>query len=151
MSGDKLYGGRRAAQACLMLVGTPFHPGARKPGLGMDCVGVLLHAVEAGGLRPPTIDAYSQDGGEDPGRIDRELEGFCERICQHARQDGDLLVFASSPKDGDSKGRQCQHVAVAVGRGFVHAHSKRGVEFMTRLVSPWTELLLSTWRPQWPL
>lgn len=45
-----------AARAC---IGTPFVAQGRLPGIGLDCAGLMLHALRAGGLHIDDVAGYT--------------------------------------------------------------------------------------------
>lgn len=102
-----------AVRAC---VGTRFRPQGRMPGLGLDCVGVVLVAAAAAGLDRLSLPAYSLSG-EHEGQVARAL---IEAGCQPATKalDGDILVLAPS--------LQRRHLGVVTPVGIVHAHAGLG-------------------------
>ena len=51
--------GCQLAAAALYLVGAPFRLHGRDPRTGVDCVGLVLLALEGAGLRVPDIPRYT--------------------------------------------------------------------------------------------
>ena len=113
-----------AARTC---VGTRFRPQGRRPGLGLDCVGVVLIAAAAGGIVPAAVPAYRL-GGEHPD-IEAILAGQgCRRV--DAALPGDVLVFAPT-------GRQ-RHFGIVTPQGLVHAHAGLGRVVEGPIDADWT-------------
>ena len=102
-----------AARAC---VGTRFRPQGRTPGLGLDCVGVVLIAAAAAGLGPFLVPAYAI-GGRDEADVDAHLlAASCTEIPD--AQPGDIIALRYPG------GRR--HLAVVTPGGAVHAHAGLG-------------------------
>ena len=106
----------RAAEA---LIGTPFALHGRSPQHGLDCVGLVACALEAGGDVPRAPEGYGLRNAS----ISRFLllahgNGFVSARPTGTGQitRGDLLLV--SPGPGQS------HLLIALGPGhFVHAHA----------------------------
>ena len=119
-----------AAQAC---VGTRFRSHGRVPGLGLDCVGVLLVAAAAAGISPTCLPDYRL-GGDCPD-VGSTLEGQgCTRI--EMALPGDVMVFAPT-------GRQ-RHFGIATPLGLVHAHAGLDRVVEGPCDSGWT--IIGCWR-----
>lgn len=104
-----------AARAC---VGTPFRPQGRVPGQGLDCVGVVLAAAQAGGVegRHWRLPPYRLGGQHDASLL-ATLEAIgCTPVDQ--AEAGDLLVLAPRPR--------LRHLGILTGIGLVHAHAGLG-------------------------
>jgi cell wall-associated NlpC family hydrolase len=102
-----------AVRAC---VGTRFRVQGRVPGLGLDCVGVVLVAAAAAGMMvaPPLAYALAADNRE---YLDHALaEAGCQPVA--AALAGDILVFAPAPLR--------RHLGVMTAAGMVHAHAGLG-------------------------
>jgi murein DD-endopeptidase / murein LD-carboxypeptidase len=98
-----------AARAC---VGTRFRPQGRVPGLGLDCVGVVLVAAAAAGVLPARVPAYRL-GGTPP-----DVDGVfaaCGASAVDAALPGDVLVLVPAPGQ--------RHFGVVTALGLVHAHA----------------------------
>jgi cell wall-associated NlpC family hydrolase len=118
-------------ERAVSLVGTPFHHGARKRGIGVDCVGVLIViASELGVLGPYQHRAYSRL--VDTVRLKAELAKYFDPLGAGERlESGDVILFRV-------KGHP-QHVGVYVGDGyFVHADEGAGGVVMTGLRGKWS-------------
>ncbi len=101
-----------AARAC---VGTRFRVQGRVPGLGLDCVGVVLAAARGAGVAavaPP----YAL-GGRDEAGVEAMLGAAgCMPVAVAAA--GDVLVVAPATDR--------RHLAVVTPAGVVHAHAGLG-------------------------
>ena len=119
-----------AARSC---VGTRFRAQGRLPGLGLDCVGVVLIAAAAAGIVPAVIPAYRL-GGDCPD-VDAILAGHgCRQV--DAVLPADVLVFAPT-------GRQ-RHVGIVTPQGLIHAHAGLGRVVEGPIDADWT--VIGRWR-----
>lgn len=125
------------ARACL---GTPFHHQGRKPGIGLDCIGLIVCTLRALGVPVSDITDY-----------DRKPDGvrLCAALIAHGGtalpkdpsiwQAGDILVFRY---DG-----QPQHVAFFDGSGhIIHAFAPAGKVVETSYGSYWARRLCTAYR-----
>jgi cell wall-associated NlpC family hydrolase len=119
-----------AARAC---VGTRFRSQGRVPGLGLDCVGVVLVAAAAAGITvvPP---AYAL-GGDHEAEAERLLSASgCGAVA--AALPGDILVLAPAV--------QRRHLAVITPAGIVHADAGLGRVVEAPLAAGWA--IIGAWR-----
>jgi NlpC/P60 family putative phage cell wall peptidase len=128
----------QAIAAARATVGTPFHHQGRQPGLGMDCIGVIVEAGKVFGVREPEVPRYSRQPNweEFIGSIERA--GLREINPEDVRQ-GDVLVF--------KVGRNQPHVALlAADDRIIHAHMgiKRVVE--AGLSKAWRSRIVKVYR-----
>ena len=97
--------------AALSLLDTPFHAQGRLPGVGLDCIGVIVCVARLCGIA-------HQDRTDYPLRPNGELRGELESRLQRVRgepQEGDVLMMAFD--------REPHHVAMLIsGDRIVHAH-----------------------------
>jgi cell wall-associated NlpC family hydrolase len=98
--------------AALSMVGTPFHAQGRMPGVGLDCLGVIVCVAKACNIPHQDRIAYPmRPNGELMPELDRQFM----RIHGEP-QEGDVLLMAF---DGEP-----HHVAIVVSEGrIVHAYS----------------------------
>jgi cell wall-associated NlpC family hydrolase len=101
-----------AARAC---VGTRFRLHGRTPGLGLDCVGVVLVAAAAVPLTLPALPAYRLLGPLPD--IAAVLNGIGATHTSDAAS-GDILVIAPAPGQ--------RHFGIVTPSGLVHAHAGLG-------------------------
>ncbi len=128
---------RAIVSRALDCVGTPFHRQGRTPGLGLDCVGLILEAAAAAGMTEiGCIAGYTLSGDHD----DRVLSTLEQQGCtvrpagvMHA---GDLLLFAPALRR--------RHFAILADRQMIHAHFALGKVVVQPL--PDDLPLLSVWR-----
>lgn len=119
-----------AARDC---VGTRFRAQGRVPGIGLDCVGVVLAAAAAVGVKPARLPSYWV-GGDCP-----DVEAILKAEGCTPTSDalpGDVMVFAPSSRQ--------RHFGIVTPLGLVHAHAglARVVEGPTD--RDWT--IVSCWR-----
>lgn len=122
-----------AARAC---IGTPFHHQGRVPGVGLDCIGLVVVAARAAGINVRDQQDYSPrpDGNK-----------LIEAIAAHgavkvdAVLPADILLFRY---DG-----QPQHVALATSENsMVHAFAPAGRVVETSIGPYWRRRLLGIYR-----
>ena len=122
-----------AARACLA---TPFHHQGRKPGTGLDCIGLVVVALRAAGLAVrDRIDYGRRPDGK----------SLTEALIAHgARQvgdiaAGDILLFRY---DG-----QPQHAALATSAdAMIHSFAPAGKVVETPIGSYWRRRLVGAFR-----
>lgn len=124
-----------AVRAC---IGTRFRPQGRQPGLGLDCVGVVLVAARAAGTALPRVPAYALGGDHEP-----LLCAALEEAALIATDDpcaGDIHLFAPAA------GRRHLAVQVSTGRPWrlVHAHAGIGRVVEGPVETEWAHL--GAWR-----
>lgn len=122
----------------LELVGTPFRHQGRTPGIGLDCLGVVLHAC---GAAAQAHDRRDYHRVPDARALRDALHERFERIegaTLATAPIGSVLAFHFSRR------RALRHLGVRVADGFVHAD-----EFAVRLepvASPWVERFEGAYR-----
>ncbi len=120
-----------AARTC---VGTRFRPQGRTPGLGLDCVGVVLVAARAVGVGVPVLPAYALGGDHAHDLEAVLLAAGCRPVTAAAA--GDILVIAAAPRH--------RHLAVVTPAGVVQAHAGLGRVVEGPIDSSWA--VLAAWR-----
>lgn len=123
-----------AARAC---VGADFRLQGRDPALGLDCVGLVLYAGQAVGLR--LFDAPDYRLREDPARLDAAVRCAGLRpVLLDAIGPGDCLRFTT--------GGEALHLGIATGGGVIHAdlRFRRVVEH--DLDMDWRERLVAAYQ-----
>lgn len=101
------------ARECL---GTVFRHQGRIPGVGMDCVGVVIHCWHGLGL--PRYERADYGRNPHPARMCAELDRMLEPLSIPEADVGDVLHMAW--------GRQPQHLAVISTDGLIHAYEGAG-------------------------
>lgn len=122
-----------AARACL---GTPFHHQGRKPGVGLDCIGLIIMALQAAGW--PVNDRLDYAPRPDGCSLRQALKDHgAVEVAPFAA--GDVLLFRYD--------HQPQHVALATGADtMIHAFAPAGRVVETSLGAYWRRRLLGAYR-----
>lgn len=132
---------RAEIQAALRpLVGTPFHHQGRQPGVGLDCIGVVVAVGRAVGM--PIKDRTDYGGQPVSGLLQRELDAQWVRLpgIKHARP-GDILLMRFA--------REPQHVAVLTDRRtIIHCYEHIGYCCEHRLAGVWQARIVRAYT--WP-
>lgn len=101
-----------AARSC---IGTRFRAQGRVPGLGLDCVGVVLVAAAAAGITPVSLPPY-------------RLGGLTPDVDMLFAASGAWLIATGLPGDVlaivPAAGQQ--HFGIVTSLGLVHAHAGLG-------------------------
>lgn len=125
--------------AARAMLGTPFHHQGRVPGVGVDCAGLVVCALQQSGLDVSDRAGYGRIPAQ--GLFSQTVAEQCDAIDLADVQPGDLLSFAfrSDP----------QHIAIVVSIDpimMIHAvqTNKRVVE--NGLDATWRERLRGAWR-----
>lgn len=121
-----------AARAC---VGTPFRPQGRRPGVALDCAGVVAVALAAAGASEAGRPEYRLGGDDLAARASSGLAAAGLLPAAGARA-GDVLVFALGGRP---------HLAVRTDGGrAVHAHAGLGRVVEAPIDPAWD--LRAVWR-----
>jgi cell wall-associated NlpC family hydrolase len=116
------------ARSC---IGTPFHHQGRKPGVGLDCIGLLVVA----GKHLPLVDCESYPTEPDGKTLMYWLVEK-NRFVQVEKRPGSLLVFAYA-KEGVP-----QHVGVWTGSTIIHTSYKMRKVIENRMDDFWEKKFL---------
>ena len=117
-------------------MGTPFHHQGRLPGVGLDCIGLIVVALEATGMRVTDRQDYGRR--PDGHSLAVALAAHGARPVADYRP-GDVLLFAFD--------RRPQHVALMSAPGkIIHAYAPAGKVVETFLTAPWKRRLAGAWR-----
>ncbi len=122
-----------AARAC---AGTPFHHQGRAPGVGLDCIGVIVVALRATGMdvRDRTDYGRRPDGKS----LVAALEAHGAKPVATIEA-GDILLFRYDC--------QPQHVALATGSDtMIHAFAPAGKVVETLIGDYWRRRLVGVYR-----
>jgi cell wall-associated NlpC family hydrolase len=126
------------AASVLQLVGTPWHHQGRLPGVGLDCVGVVVAAARTCGIDVEDVRDYTLPA--DPTLFVAMLQANCVRDNEPTLAAGRLVVFRI--------GQHPQHLAVLVdGDRMVHGlDRKRRAVVIEAMTDAWRYRVHSTWR-----
>lgn len=122
-----------AARAC---EGTPFHHQGRAKGLGLDCIGLIVHALRAVGVE--VADRTDYRPRPDGTSLIAALQAHgATRVA--AIEAGDVLVFRYD--------QQPQHVALAVSsERMIHAFAPAGKVVESEIGAYWRRRLVAVFR-----
>jgi cell wall-associated NlpC family hydrolase len=102
--------------AALAMVGTPFHAQGRLPGVGLDCIGVVVCVARQLGIPHSDLTAYPMRPN---GMLQPLLDAQLVRVRREP-QEGDVLLMSF---EGEP-----HHVAVMINGGrIVHSYNAKGV------------------------
>lgn len=116
-------------------LGTPFKHQGRQPGVGLDCVGLVIWVGNALGLTRLSIANYPRLPKGDRLLCAGEEAGF---TAVEAPLPGDVACFRLE--------RDPQHVAILTDRGAIHACQARGRVVEHRLDAVWRGRIVSVFR-----
>lgn len=127
-----------AARSCL---GTPFYHQGRAAGIGLDCIGLVIHAVKHIGI----IVCDEQDYGREPQGSKLHAALINHEFIQHqpiSADDvaaGDVLLFRFNGEP--------QHVGIAVSpKAMVHSYAPIGRVVETGLGETWLRRISGIYR-----
>lgn len=126
--------GDRVAEAARAAIGAKFRLHGRAVAHGFDCIGLVAHALAAGGFRGEVPTGYGMRGGV-PAQVAAVLDATgLVRVADALA--GDVLLLATGPGQ--------LHLAIATADGCIHADAalRRVVERPGAL--PWP--VLGRWR-----
>lgn len=105
------------SQVVRSFVGTTFEHQGRKPGHGIDCVGLVVCGLQA--LNLPIRDFTAYGGDSDPKILLAYVREFFDEVPIGQQQPDDVFMFwAVDPS-------KPQHVAVFTGTTMIHAFDRR--------------------------
>lgn len=122
-----------AARACL---GTPFYHQGRVAGIGLDCIGLVIHAVKQVGLAVEDVDDYGREPQGDTLHHALISHGF---VVVDDIVPGDVLLFRFNGAP--------QHVGLAVSwDAMVHSYAPIGRVVETGLGETWRRRISGIYR-----
>lgn len=128
-----------AARDC---IGTRFHHQGRLPGVGLDCVGLLVHAMHAAGIEFPDNTTYARY--PENGMLVRELDQRLVHIPREEAQPGDVVAFTWGQY------QDTQHVGILTevtpSWRMVHAHASQRRTVEHELGDYWTQRIGAVYR-----
>ena len=125
--------GNPVEEAARAMVGARFRLHGRHPDSGLDCIGLVAHALAASGWVGDVPTGYALRGG-DPGVV----AGFLDQCLPRgdSERPGDILLVA--PGAGQL------HLAIRTARGIVHADASLRRVVERPGTAPWP--LIGAWR-----
>jgi cell wall-associated NlpC family hydrolase len=147
MTSDQITAMLAAARAAL---GTPFHHQGRKPGIGLDCIGLIVIALRAAGMNVQDRTDYSRrpDGKTLVAALEehgaKQVADIRASGCAVAQSEpekiraGNVLVFRYD--------KQPQHVALATGPdSMIHSFAPAGEVVETLIGDYWKRRLIAVY------
>lgn len=132
------------ARQCLK---TPFRHQARVPGLGIDCVGLLVHCFKELGL--PYTDEYGYARNPFDGMLEKNLDAqpSLQRLKLGEQKAGDILVMRIKLAP--------QHIAIHAGERdghvyIIHSSELHGGVVEHRLDELWGSRVMMAYRIEAP-
>lgn len=119
------------------MLGTPFRHQGRVPGVGLDCVGLVIAVARELDLSGYDVTGYSRL--PQPALLRHHLA--CAGLVEHppsAARPGDVMLMRLR--------RLAQHLAIRTDIGMIHSHIGSGGVVEHRLAPNWQERLLSVFR-----
>jgi len=123
------HAGEQLAAAAEGMAGTPFRLGGRDPATGLDCIGLVVAALEAIGRPVPALPGYTLRQF-DIQRFVAFAQNAGLRSTDTKVETGDVLLLHPSPSQ--------YHLAISLGRrGIIHAHAELRRVVITPASLPW--------------
>lgn len=127
-----IYDTQKAITAARACIGTPFVAQGRLPQAGLDCAGLVIHALRTGGLSPTDHHGYTLP--PQPYDIFRTL-AESQLVQVETISPGAVLLFRFHG--------QAQHLALACdGHNMIHAFAPVGRVVETSIGATWMPRLL---------
>ena len=132
--------GERIVSIARQYIGTPYHHQAREPGVGIDCVGVLVCVARELGILAEDADyvTYARHARDD--ELLRILDAHLERLPDPALAEaGDVLTFRIGPWP--------HHVAIKTGPDtLLHSYAGIGRVVETQIGRSWQHRIIAAHR-----
>lgn len=120
------FGGGTIAARALSEIDTPFRLHGRTPGVALDCVGLVAHAI---GVKD-VFTNYSLRGAKLSDILSyMDNVGLCRLELSACIRDGDVAIVACSSRQ--------IHLMVRAAGGWVHSHAGLRKVVHTPGASPW--------------
>ncbi len=119
-------------------LGTPFRHQGRLLGVGVDCAGVVVHAVRSCGIDVDDVVGYGPTPNK--GLLEQTLESHSALINVNKTEiaSGDILLMSFA--------REPQHLAIFTGDGIVHAYEAAGKCCEHGLDHAWRSRIVQAYR-----
>ena len=122
--------------AAIDMIGTPFHAQGRSPGVGLDCIGLIVCAAKKAGFEAEDQTAYPMQPN---GMLKPILEKHLIRVIGEP-QAGDVLLMAFN-------GTEPHHVALYIGNHMIiHAYNQARKVSMQIYTNYWKEKVRAIYR-----
>lgn len=99
-----------------MMVGTPFHHLGRTPGVGLDCIGLIVISARQSGIDVVDTTVYAKMPPKE-GLLLPKLAEQMDEVPLDEMQPGDIIVFGKRP----------YHVAIFAGKTIIHSVGDPGI------------------------
>jgi cell wall-associated NlpC family hydrolase len=106
------------------LLGTPYVPHARLPGVGIDCAGVPIVVGRACGLVPPDFDVNGYSLFPN-GQLLAHCDKYLTRITQAEMKAGDVAIVSWGTGDAQHFGIVADHLQYPGELSLIHASNNR--------------------------
>lgn len=119
-------------------LGTPFRHQGRLLGVGVDCAGVVVHAVRSCGMDVDDVTGYGPTPNK--GLLEHSLEGHLAltKVSKADMAAGDILLMRFA--------REPQHLAIFTGDGILHAYEAAGKCCEHGLDQAWSSRIVQVYR-----
>lgn len=119
-------------------LGTPFRHQGRLLGVGVDCAGVVVHAVRSCWIDVEDVVGYGPTPNK--GLLEQSLEGHLAltKVNKTEMSAGDILLMRFV--------REPQHLAIFTGDGIVHAYEAAGKCCEHGLDQAWSSRIVQVYR-----
>lgn len=128
-------------EAARSMLGTPFAHQGRAPGVGLDCIGLIVCSARACGI--PVRDRTDYGRVPDGRTLVVELTAQMDPVEPEDALPGDILVFWVRPRS-----RHPQHVAIKTDAGMVHTYESAGRVCEHAITPKWARRLCGAFRPR---
>jgi cell wall-associated NlpC family hydrolase len=130
--------GEAVVTAAERYIGTPFHHQGRLPGVGLDCIGLVLCALREAGYQPPeSSEAYGR--APKPTTMRRQLLRASRVLgADEPWRPGDALWLRIK--------RDPSHIALWTGHDLIHAYAQVGRVVRQPLDAQWRQCVESALR-----
>lgn len=123
--------------AARSMIGTKFQHQARVPGVGVDCIGLLVCTAQLIGTTPHDFTTYAEE--PNPDVLLKHLSLGMKQVRSPDAAGTALLFWV------DKIDKKPQHFGIRTPYGFVHAHRTAGQVAEHRFSKFWRQRLVSSW------
>jgi len=130
-----------------LMLGTPFRHQGRQPGVGIDCLGLVVCSI---GGRARELDETDYAGVPDSIRLQVALDRHFKLLDAGSIHDAPAGAILSFAVYGDPH-RGARHLGIKSDRGMIHArHGARNAVVEVPISDAWSDLFLKAyeWRAQ---
>lgn len=120
-------------------LGTKFHHQGRVPGVGLDCIGVVVCALTECNI--PVVDKTGYGRIPSQGLFEQSVDEYCDRINIEDLKEGDFMLFAWRA--------EAMHIAIVSNIApltIIHAYSEVGRVVENEVDEKWRSRLCGCYR-----